>query len=458
MPEKPKAPGPAGLISWRMMTQGQLNFIDSLARQYGPVARFRFGGMQYFVLSHPDHVLRILQENIANYTKETHQYWLLKQIMGNSLLTGDGSLWQQRRRLIQPAFQRRQLEHVAEQTVAATDAVVTRWRTFLESGVEFDVVEELVQLALRVIGQILFSTDLIHEAPAVGAAVSTINAAGAWDWNTLKSFLPILNRPYRQASDRLEELIRSLISQRRDEGALRADLLSALVQARDEETGQPLSDQEIRNEAMTLLLAGHDTTAHHLSWTFLLLARNPGAVAKLHCELSEVLGGRPPTLEDLPRLTYTRMIVEESMRLYPPIWVIPRRAIAGDEASGFQIPAGSYVVLSIYNLQRDPQWWSEPEEFRPERFDRSISAPPRAGAYAPFGWGPRTCVGAQFAMVESQLILARLAQHFTWELAPNHPIVPEGLTTLRPRKGIRIRLADRPGNDTLEKSTSGDAT
>lgn len=428
------------------MTQGQLDFVDGLARQYGPVARFQVAWYQYFVLSHPDHVLQVLHERIGNYSKDTHDYWLMKQIMGTSLLTGDGTFWKQRRRLIQPLFQRRQLEHVAGQTVAATDALIHRWRTLAERGAGFDVVAELVHLTLRIIGQTLFSTDLIDDAPAVGAAVAKINEAAGWNVNTAISFLPGLNWSYDQAKSRLNDLIRTLVATRRTETEPRPDLLSALVAARDEETGAPLTDVEIRNEVMTLLLAGHDTTAHHLAWTILLLAQNSQVVSRWQAELTHVLQGRAPTLADLPQLTYTRMIVEESMRLYPPIWAIPRRVTADDEVSGYRIPAGSYVLLAIHHLQRDAQWWSRPDEFRPERFDRSVESAPRPGSYAPFGWGPRTCVGAQFATVESQLILARLGQYFTWALVPDHPVLPEGLITLRPRRGIQIRLHSRSCN------------
>jgi cytochrome P450 len=414
-----------------------------LARRYGPVARFQVAWYRYFVLSHPDHVLHVLQERFGNYTKQTHDYWLLKQIMGRSLLTGDGSFWKQRRRLIQPLFQRRQQEHLAVQSVEATDAMLHEWRWLASNGQPLEIVEQLVRLTLRVIGRILFSTDFVDEAPAVAAAVRTINGAASWNWRTALALTPLVNSPYRQARRLLDRLMYSLVADRRSSATATDDLLSALVQARYEETGAPLTNDEIRNEAMTMMLAGHDTTAHHLAWTLYLLARHPQVDEKWRRELHTVLGERRPTLADLPRLTYTRMIVDESMRLYPPIWTIPRYAVEDDELSGYRIPAGSVVLLAIYSLHRDPQWWRDPEEFHPERFDRVAETAPRAGAYAPFGWGQRTCVGAQFATAESQLILARLGQQFTWRLAPNQQVVPEGFITLLPKHGIRLYVQPR---------------
>ncbi|MBI1349218.1 cytochrome P450 [bacterium] len=436
-------PGLNGPISWKFLTQSPLTFINGLAEQYGPVARFDVAWYRYHVLSHPDHVLRVLQERAGNYTKETHDYWLMKQIMGTSLLTGDGNLWKQRRRLIQPLFQRRQLEHMAIQTVAATDAMLERWLKQTRDGAPLEMVSELVQLTLRVVGRTLFSTDLVDEAPAVGTAVHSINELANWNWKTLVAMIPVLNYPYQRASGVLNQLIQSLVTARKSDLEPSGDLLTALVQARDEETGQPLTDIEIRNEAMTLMLAGHDTTAHHLAWTMILLAQHPQVMEKWQAELQTVLGDCPPTLADLPRLSYTRMIVEESMRLYPPVWAIPRAVTEDDELSGYHIPAGSYVLLAIYHLQRDPQWWTNPNEFRPERFDRAIEPAPRPGAYAPFGWGPRTCVGAQFATAESQVILARLGQRCQWKLVPGQQIVPEGLITLMPRNGVRMQVQPR---------------
>lgn len=427
-----------------LLRQGPLNFIHGLSRQFGPVARFQVGWHRYYVLSDPAHVRHVLQERMENYSKETHDYWLLKRMLGHSLLTGDGPLWQQRRRLIQPAFHRQQMEHLAEKTVACTDGLFANWEAKAHSGVAFNVVEDMVQLTLRIIGQALFSTDLIDEAPAVGRAVHRINHTAGWNADTLASLIPVLNWPHLRAAGVLDTLISDLIQQRRSSREWPVDLLTSLINARDEETGQPLTNREIRNEALTLLLAGHDTSAHHLAWSLFLLAQQASVVSEWHTELDQVLGARAPRLADLPQLPHTRRIVDESLRLFPPIWAIPRRALKDDVIGGYDIPAGSYVLLPIYSLQRDAQWWSDPETFRPSRFDRQQEAPPPAGAYAPFGWGPRTCVAAQFAIVESQLVLARLAQRFTWSLDPAHEVSPEGLITLQPKHGIRIRLQLRP--------------
>jgi cytochrome P450 len=443
MPQLKLPPGYWQPLSWAVFSRRQLDLIGHVADRFGPISGFQMGWVRYYVLSHPDHVLHVLQEKQHNFSKQTHDYWLLKNVMGTSLLTGDGAFWKQRRQLIQPAFQKRQLEHLERQTQISTDLLVERWTRLADSGQPFEAVDEMVQLTLRIIGRTLFSTDLIDEAPAVGAAVHTSNRVSAWNYETVWSLLPLLNWPFRRAMGQLDRLMTRLVVVRRQSGGEQADLLSALVHARDPVTGAPLTDREIRNEAMTLMLAGHDTTAHHLAWTLFLLAQHPEVVRRWQAELDTVLKGRDPTLGDLPQLTYTRMIVEESMRLYPPIWAIPRYVIADDELSGYRIPAGSYVLLAIHHIQRDGQWWDSPDEFRPERFDRQQSPPPKLGSYAPFGWGPRTCVAAQFAIVESQLILARLGQRFEWTLEPKPPVVPDGLITLLPRYGMRLRLMKR---------------
>jgi cytochrome P450 len=404
------------------------------------VSQFRFGPVRYYVLTHPDAVRHVLRDRAANYSKDMLDYRLIKCVMGESLLTGEGEFWQRQRRLIQPAFQRKQLGILEGRTTASVADMLAAWESACDGDRPIDIAAEMTRLTLRIIGLTLFGTDLTGEARAVGDAVGVLNAAGTWGWDAIRSQIPVLNRRFKRALAMLDGVVHGLIAGHRLHPDRHADLLSALLQARDEATGEAMPDAQVRNEVMTLLLAGHETTAGLLAWTFYLLATNADAGLKLRAELAEQLGGRPPELADLPRLTYTRMVIEESMRLYPPIWVIPRAAVADDEVGGFPIPRGAYVLVCPYVTHRDPAWWDAPDEFRPERFAPGADMGRPAFAFFPFGGGQRLCVGAHFATAEAQLVVAAVAQRFGMELAPGHVVRPAGHLTLRPMNGVVVRL------------------
>lgn len=304
-----------------------------------------------------------------------------------------------------------------------------------------DVAQEMMHLTLQIVAEALFSTDISASVGDVEQVLPTL-----LEYVTYRSLHPLAlperyptprNRRFLRARNKLDRLVYRLIEERRTSDDHPSDLLSMLLDAQDEETGERMTDEQLRDEVMTILLAGHETTAVALAWTWYLLAQHPQVEQKLHAELDAVLAGRTPTLEDLPRLSYTRMVIEEVMRLYPPAWAIVRQAAVDDDLHGFRIPAKSPVIVMPYVTHRHPDFWERPNAFEPERFAPGRDVEHHKFAYFPFGGGPRQCIGNNFALMEAQLILATLAQHYTLDLVPDHPVEPEPTVTLRPRYGIR---------------------
>lgn len=439
-PPSHRPPGPWGYLPWTFVSQPTLEFITGLTRRYGETVQFTIGPVKYYVLSHPHDVVHVLRDRGDIYNKQTHDYWLLRRIMGYSLLTGDGDFWRQRRRLIQPAFQRDQLAHLAQATHAATETMLQSWEAAAKTGTPINLHREMTQLTLRIIGQTLFSVDLLGEAREFGKAIHLMNGTSDWGPRFLLSQIPGLNYRYMRAANYLDSVIQSLIDQRRKSSEAIPDLLTALVHARDPETGMALSDREVRNEIMTLLLAGHDTSATHLSWTFWLLTQHATEADIVRQEVDQVLHQQPPAISDLAKLPKLRAMLDESMRLYPPIWAIPRYAMQADTLPKYEVSRGTYILVVPYLVHRHPEFWPDPEAFRPSRFDREVSPAPTVGSYIPFGFGPRTCVGAAFATTEAQLIVASLLQRFRWELLPNQKVRPVGFITLQPAQDIWLRV------------------
>jgi cytochrome P450 len=296
----------------------------------------------------------------------------------------------------------------------------------------------MTRLTLRVVGETLLGHDPTAEADRVGEALAFLLRIANDRTSRLLPLPPVLptneNLRLRKALAALDSIVLRMIEERRKNGAHRPDLLAMLMEARDEETGAALDDRQLRDEVMTIFLAGHETTANALTWTWYLLARYPAALRALQGELRDVLGGRAPGADDLARLPLTRATIEESMRLYPPAWIISRSVNGQDEIGGFEIPGRSLVFVSPYVVHRNPRLWPDPEGFDPQRF---MTPPPR-GAYFPFGSGPRQCIGNGFASMEAELVLATLAQRVRFELVPGHPVAPEPSITLRPRYGVKM--------------------
>jgi cytochrome P450 len=416
----------------------RLGLFLRCARDYGDVVPVRLGLIRGVVLSHPDAIESVLVTNSRNFTK----HFALRRnrlILGNGLLTSEGDFWLRQRRLAQPAFTRSRLAQYAEDMAAAAERLLAEWH----DGDTRELHTDMARVTLGIAAKTLFGAEMGAQAADVGQAMAA--ALAAFDARLGTGYLvphwvpTATNRRLHRAVRRLDEIIYGFIEQRRQSGEERGDLLSILLHARDED-GSRMTDQQLRDEAMTLFLAGHETTALVLAWTGYLLALHPDAADRLHAELRSVLGDRPPTATDLPRLAYTEHVLLESMRLYPPAYVIGREAVADCEVLGYRIPAGTTLFMSQWVVHRDPRWFDEPEKFLPDRWAGGLSQCLPKFAYFPFGGGPRLCIGNTFAMTEAVLVLATLARRFRFTLVPDHPVVPWPSMTLRPKYGIRVAL------------------
>ena len=450
------APGPKGHPLFGMLPEfrgDRLSFLVRTARAYGPVARFRIRNRSVFLVTDPAGIKQVLQDNADNYGRKTRSVDALKETLGNGLLTTTGPSWWRNRRLAQPSFHKQRLAGFAGIMAASSTDFVDRLLRAGAAGASFDIVPELSSVTLSILGRCLFERDLTDEADAVGGALRVVLHHTIDKLATLFPLPGVVPTPknlrFRAALRALDRVVMSLIAERRRDGADRGDLLSMLLAARDEDTGEGLSDQQLRDEVMTLLLAGHETTAMALSWTFYLLSLHPGARRTLEKEVDAApvsTTGNAGGAEDLHRLRYTRMVLDEALRLYPPAWVVTRSADGPDEIGGFAIPAGSRVLVSPYVTQHDPALWDDPEGFDPERFSPEAQAAaagrPRY-AYFPFGGGPHLCIGAGFATMEATIVLATVARRLRLDLEPGRPVAIEPLVTLRPTPGIWMTARPR---------------
>ncbi len=442
-------PGPRGHWLLGMLPEFRRDLLamyHGAARQYGDVVRIRFLNVDTFALSHPDLFKHVLQDNNRNYQRNAFFNSIVKATLGLNLFTADGDDWLSRRRLMQPAFHRQRIAAFGPLITDCVEATLRRWER-LPDGARLEVDHEMMALTLQVAGRALFSVDLASEASQLGDAFTHMSEYVNYRFNA--PFAPPFWMPTprntltRRAVATVDQAIYALIAERRRSGAERDDLLGLLMAARDADTGAAMTDQELRNEIGTFMFAGHETTAVTLTWAFYLLSQNPDAERRLHAELAEVLAGRAPTFEDLPRLAFTRRVVEETLRLYPPAWGIARQAIDAVELGGYRLPPAAGLTLLVMNVHRDPRFWDAPEQFDPDRFlpERSEGRP--HFAYLPFGGGPRLCIGNQFALTEAQLVLATLAQRYTLRLVPGHPVRPNPIFVLRTSHGLPMTLTRR---------------
>ena len=439
-------PGPTALQILRQARNIQRNPLDFLldcARSYGPLVQFRVGRAPAYALSEPEHIKHILQDNARNYSKDTLQFSSLKLVTGEGLATSEGELWLRQRRLMQPIFHRGSIAAFGAQMTEATERMLARWDA-LPDGTVLDVDAEMMKVTLEIVGRTLFSVDLSREADALVRAVLAAldfviyRAQTPWAWPLA---LPTpRNRGFRAALAVLDAAIAALLAKRRTHADPPHDLLTMLMEAKTE-SGEGMSEKQLRDEILTLLIAGHETTASALTWSWHLLAQHPEAAAVLQSELAAVLGGRPPTMDDLPRLPYTRAVFDEAMRLYPPVWLITRQAIAPDIVGGQAMPANSLIIISPYVVHRRADLWPEADSFSPERFLAPAERP--RFAYLPFGGGPRLCIGQSFALAEGALVLATVAQRYCLTTAAGQSVHAEALVTLRPKGGLPMMLQRR---------------
>jgi len=421
-----------------------LGYISGLSRTYGDVVHLSSVGEHLVLLNHPQLVKDVLVTHQRNFRKG-RGLERARKLLGDGLLTSEGETHLRQRRLIQPAFHKERIASYATAMTGYADHVQASWT----SGSTVDVSEEMMRLTLGVVGRTLFDADVESQARHVGEALTAVLNSF---WTTMLPFADLLEKlPIgvlkrgRAARAELDSIIYGLIAERRKTPGDRGDLLSMLLLAQDEEQGgQRMTDAQVRDEAMTIFLAGHETTANALAWTWYLLSGAPAVEARLHEELDRVLGGRTPTLADLPRLTVVEQVIAESMRLYPPAWMIGRRAIDEYAVQGHVLPPRTIVLVSPYVLQRDARFFPEPERFLPERWTPEFKQALPPFAYFPFGGGTRRCIGEAFAWMELILVTAALAQRWRLRLVPGHPVVPQPVVTLRLKHGLRMTLERRP--------------
>ncbi|MCS6909070.1 MAG: cytochrome P450 [Anaerolineales bacterium] len=413
------------------------------AATHGRVVQLDLGPSRFYLIHHPDDVKYVLQDNQKNFVKA---YDPIKPLFGDGLLTSNGEKWLRHRRLMQPAFHRTQIAQMAGVMTAATETMLARWAA-QPTGKPLEISSEMMLLTQTIIVRTMFSTDVSANAERIGAAFDYLLAYFnrflfspihiPLDWPTPA------NRRFKRERDFITQTVYAILADRRRSGRQEADLLSMLLAAREEGDGRGLSDEEIRDEIITIFLAGHETTATLLSWTWYVLSRQPQILSRLEDELARVLSGRTPTFDDLPRLTYTRLVLDETLRLYPPAWMFVRTAVADDELGGYHVPAGASIFLSPYVTHRLPEFWPEPETFDPERFRPEAVEARHKLAYFPFAAGPRKCIGDQFALVEATLLLATIAQRYRLKAVPGYRVRPTPLATLRPRPGLLMTLEKR---------------
>ncbi|MCB9418628.1 MAG: cytochrome P450 [Ardenticatenaceae bacterium] len=417
--------------SARELVRRPHRFFLQLTHEYGDIVQYRTTPEPAYLINHPDYVRHVLVSNGRNYNKDTHlNKYMLESVVGQGLLTSEPPLWRQQRHLIQPAFHRHNLVDFADLMTASTQQALARLAPYANQSEPFDMAAQMMQLTLDIVTRALFGYDIGPQAEAVGQAV-----------NTLIEIAKPSRARFQQTLHELDEIVFGIIEQRRQQPhAAKQDLLDMLLLARYEETGEGMSDRQVRDEVMSLFIAGHETTANTLSWLWYLLAQHPDVVAKIDKELEQVLHGRFPTPADFPQLVYTNQVIKEAMRLYPSAWSISRRALGDDEIDGYSIPAGAIVALSPYTLHRHPSFWPEPDRFDPDRFTPEQENGRHRYAYIPFGGGARKCIGDQFALMESIIIVPMILQQYRLKLVPDHPVEEHALVTLRPQNGILMTI------------------
>ncbi|GAC1554664.1 MAG: hypothetical protein NVS2B7_30650 [Herpetosiphon sp.] len=416
-----------------------LAFLLRVSGECGDIGVFHFGRRPIVLVNGPEYVAAILVEQSDKLQKTPRARSLLRTMLGHSLITQERSAHKRQRRLVAPAFQHRRIATYAEVITTYTTTIRDAWAD--QSTI--DIVQELLRLTLWISGKTLFNADILREAPELHAAMTTTLRYGAALASTL---LPIpvswptpASRRFRTALTRLDQTLFPLIAERRISGHDHGDLLSMLLQTRDADDGTALTDQEVRDESLALFVAGHENTAFALAWAWVLVLQHPAVYARLQAEVNQVLAGRPPTVDDLHHLPYTAQVFKEALRLYPPAYILNREAVEPIALpDGRYLPVGTAIGISPYTLHRRSDTFPDPQRFDPDRWSPEREALLPRYAYLPFGAGPHICIGNHYAMMEGQLILATLAQHVLFDLAPNQKIVPEALVTLRPHGSIKV--------------------
>lgn len=442
------APGPRGNLLLGtlpdLLRRGLFAVLMDGWRAHGDLVCFRMGGKIVYLVVRPEHVAHVLIKNRDNYTKRAHR---ARPLIGDGLAASNGELWKRQRRLLQPHFTMQSVRSLSPGMSAAANRLAQRWERHADTGQSVDIADEMLFVALDTICRTITGTEAREDVQGLRHAID--EAVGFVSTKSQVFRLPLAlptaaNRRFKRALATIDAFVHDAIAQRRMSDASAGNLLSTLLRASSQEGDAAMPEQLLRDEVVTFFLAGHETTARALAWTWYLLAQHPAVEAAVHAELDEVLDGRPTTAADAPRLRMLEYAFQEAMRLYPPIWVFPREAGADDTLGGYLVPAGSTVMVCPYLTHRHPELWDEPEQFRPERL-----APEWAGrrmhqnSYYPFGLGPRACIGAQFALLEATIVLSTIMQRFQLRLVPGRIVEPDFGGMLRPRRGLWMKIYHR---------------
>jgi cytochrome P450 len=439
-PSPPRKPIVGHLLEFR---RAPLRFLLDSAQNYGDIVYFRFGPQEIFLINHPDYIRDVLVTNNQNFVK-SRGLEMAKKFLGEGLLTSEGEFHRRQRRLSQPAFHHKRVKAYAEVMADYAARTRERWR----DGEELDISQEMMRLTLAIVAKTLFDADVESETKEIGEALTDIMQLFDRITTPFAGLLEKLPLPsnfrFLKAKQRLDATIYRIIEERRATREDRGDLLSMLLLAQDEEgDGGSMTDLQLRDEAMTIFLAGHETTANALTWTWYLVSQHPEVEAKLHAEIDSNLGGRLPTADDMARLRYTEMVFAEAMRLYPPAWTIGRRALNDYKIDKYGVPAGSIILMSQYVMHHTARYYPDPYKFDPERWRPEARAARPKFSYFPFGGGPRVCIGEPFAWMEGVLLIATIAQQWKMRLAEEGRVELKPMITLRPRYGMRMKVERR---------------
>ncbi|MCB8943087.1 MAG: cytochrome P450 [Ardenticatenaceae bacterium] len=439
-------PGPQGHFLTGSISEFAANppqFLVNTIQQHGDITYFKLLHQPVYHLAHPDYVRDVLVTKASSFAKDELGRRILGKFLGNGLLTSEGSYHKRQRRLAQPAFHHKRIQAYADVMVSYAQDMLATW----QSGQVHHIDDDMMRLTMFIVSKTLFDADVSAAAETAGQAIQTLQTVSNGDFRRafpLPDWLPTRsNRQRRQAIADLNQIINQIIAERRHSGEDKGDLLSMLLLAQDED-GSQMTEQQLRDEVVTLFAAGHETTANVMTWMWYLLSQHPEVEAKLHAELDHILAGRVPTLADLPSLPYSLMVIKETMRLYPPAWILSGRIAVEDvEIGNYLIPQGSRIFISPYAMHRQPQYFPQPEQFNPDRWLPENEAALPKYAYIPFGGGARVCIGNSFAMMEAHLLLAAIAQQYRLSLVPGHKVVPEALITMSPEFGMNMQVTKR---------------
>ncbi len=443
------APGPRGNFLFGNMFDFQrdpLAFLRQVADQFGDVAHYRIANINFYQVNHPDGIQRVLQENNHNYIKG--DYWdIIRQVGGLGLFTSEGSLWLRQRRLMQPGFHRQRIAGFAEIMTGRTLQMLEGWEKAAQAGKAIDISHEFTDLTMKIITEAMFGTRLDEETTAITEAITLL--LDDMNFRFEVPFYPgfgvptLRNRRALAALKVVDSVVYGFIEKRRKSGEQKDDLLGMLMAARDEETGQAMPDKQLRDEVVTIFVAGHETTAVLMTWLFQILAQQPEWEQRLAAETNGVLNGRLPGFGDAAAFPTLRLAIDETLRLYPPVWMTNRVAVAEDVVCGKRIPSGAIVGIPAYVIHRLPAYWPDPERFDPYRFTPENSANRPRYAYLPFGGGPHQCIGNNFALLEAQMIYATIAQRYRLQLQSNHAQALKPSLTLRPQHEVWMKVERR---------------